>query len=71
MSPQPADLVQHVPDAPADPAGDAQWAVTARQSLAHADARLCRRFEQGDNIERLLALRTRCVDQLIQQAWRD
>ncbi len=70
MSPLPADLVQHVPDAPADPAGDAQWAAAARQSLAHADARLGRRFEQGDNIERLLAQRARSADHLIQQAWR-
>ena len=51
MSPQPADLVQHVPDAPADPAGDAQWAATARQSLAHADARLCDGFLEGHEIE--------------------
>ncbi len=54
----------------AGPAGDMHWIADAKQALAHADAGLCRRFERGANIERLLALRTRAVDQLIGQAWR-
>ena len=57
------------PDASADPAGDVQWAADARQSLVHTDARLCKRFEQGDNVERLLGLRARAVDELIREAW--
>lgn len=56
-------------DAPADPAGDAEWAAIARQSLAQADARLFKRFEQGENVERLLALRARAVDHLLKLAW--
>lgn len=70
MSQLPAGLVENVPDAPADPAGDAGWAEQARQWLAHNDARLARRFEQADNVERLLALRARAVDQLLCEAWR-
>ncbi|SBV35300.1 (Protein-PII) uridylyltransferase [uncultured Stenotrophomonas sp.] len=69
MTRLPAGPFEHEADTPADPAADAQWAAQARQELAHADARLCRRFEQGDNIERLLALRARCADQLIRHAW--
>jgi len=70
MTRPPAGLSEYESGVPADPSGDAQWAAAARQALAQADARLCRRFEQGDNIERLLALRARSVDPLIQQAWR-
>ena len=70
MTRLPAAPFEHEPDTPAGPAGDAQWAAQARQELGHADARLCRRFEQGDNIERLLALRARSADHLIEQAWR-
>ncbi len=49
--------------------GDGEWAAQARQALACADARLCRRFDQDDDIDRLLALRARAVDQLIRDAW--
>ncbi|WP_303746931.1 [protein-PII] uridylyltransferase [Stenotrophomonas pigmentata] len=56
-------------DTPADSAGDAQWAADARQSLAHTDARLGKRFEQTENVERLPGLRARAVDQLIIEAW--
>jgi [protein-PII] uridylyltransferase len=69
MSQLPAGLDGNVPDAPAEPAGDAQWAAQARQSLANTDARLGKRFEQGDNVERLLGLRARAADQLIRAAW--
>ncbi|UYB54368.1 [protein-PII] uridylyltransferase [Xanthomonas sp. AM6] len=55
-----------MPDAAAD---DADWAAAARQLLAQADARLNKRFDQGDDIDRLLALRARALDQLIRHAW--
>lgn len=48
---------------------DVQWAAAARQALQQGDARLHRRFDQDDNIERLLALRARAVDHLIRLAW--
>jgi len=46
------------------------WAQDARASLAQTDARLARRFDQGDRVDRLTALRARAVDQLILEAWR-
>ncbi|MFT4247964.1 MAG: [protein-PII] uridylyltransferase [Pseudomonas sp.] len=52
-----------------DSAGDGEWAVRARQSLAHSDGRLGRRFDQADDIDRLVALRARVVDELIRDAW--
>lgn len=52
-------------DAPADSLDDPEWASAARQALQQADARLYRRFDQGDNIERLIALRARAADHLI------
>ncbi|MCS3808990.1 [protein-PII] uridylyltransferase [Xanthomonas sp. 4461] len=61
-------------DTPADRpdpgvAGDAEWAAQARPLLVHADMRLCKRFDQGEPIERLVALRARAVDQLMRNAW--
>ncbi|PPU76292.1 [protein-PII] uridylyltransferase [Xanthomonas cucurbitae] len=50
-------------------AGDAEWAAQARPLLVHADMRLCKRFDQGEPIERLIALRARAVDQLMRNAW--
>lgn len=50
-------------------AGDADWAAEARPLLVHADMRLCKRFDQGEPTERLLALRARAVDQLVRNAW--
>lgn len=50
-------------------AGDAEWAAQARPLLVHADMRLCKRFDQGEPIERLVALRARAVDQLMRNAW--
>ncbi|UDI82402.1 [protein-PII] uridylyltransferase [Xanthomonas citri pv. mangiferaeindicae] len=50
-------------------AGDADWAAQARPLLVHADMRLCKRFDQGEPIERLVALRARAVDQLMRNAW--
>ncbi|KAB7775783.1 [protein-PII] uridylyltransferase [Xanthomonas sacchari] len=48
---------------------DAGWAAAVRQLLAQTDARLSKRFDQGDDIDRLLALRARALDQLIRHAW--
>lgn len=56
-------------DTPAASVTDAGWAVAARQALQQTDARLHRRFDQGDRIERLLALRARAADHLIRLAW--
>ncbi|MEQ8033718.1 [protein-PII] uridylyltransferase [Xanthomonas sp. WHRI 6106] len=50
-------------------AGDADWAAQARPLLVHADMRLCKRFDQGEPMERLVALRARAVDQLMRNAW--
>ncbi|KMM75055.1 protein-PII uridylyltransferase [Xanthomonas sp. NCPPB 1128] len=55
-----------MPDAGVDDAG---WAAAVRQLLAQTDARLSKRFDQGDDIDRLLALRARALDQLIRHAW--
>ncbi len=56
-------------DAPAASVTDLEWSALARQSLQQTDARLYRRFDQGDNIERLLALRARAADHLIRLSW--
>ena len=45
------------------------WAAAARASLASTDARLARRFDQGEETDRLIALRARAVDQLVREAW--
>ena len=50
-------------------AGDAKWSVQARPLLVQADTRLCKRFDQGEPIERLVALRARAVDRLMRNAW--
>ncbi|HLM52073.1 MAG TPA: [protein-PII] uridylyltransferase, partial [Pseudoxanthomonas sp.] len=53
------------------PAGEdaAAWSAAARTALNAADARLARRFDQDEEAERLVALRTRAVDPLILDAW--
>ncbi|MDN8642953.1 [protein-PII] uridylyltransferase [Stenotrophomonas indicatrix] len=56
-------------DTPAASLNDPDWAAAARDALQQADTRLYRRFDQGDNIERLLALRARAADHLIRHAW--
>jgi [protein-PII] uridylyltransferase len=48
---------------------ETQWAQDARAALAQTDARLAKRFDQGERVERLVALRARAVDELIRQAW--
>ncbi len=48
---------------------DAAWSAEARNTLNDADAKLARRFDQGDEVDRLVALRARTVDQLLKEAW--
>lgn len=40
-----------------------------RATLAQADVRLARRFDNGEHVERLIALRARAVDELILDTW--
>ncbi|KAF1696157.1 [protein-PII] uridylyltransferase [Pseudoxanthomonas koreensis] len=49
----------------------AQWAAQARELLAQGDARLLRRYGREVDIDRLLALRARLVDDILQRAWHD
>nr|MBP6750117.1 nucleotidyltransferase domain-containing protein [Xanthomonadaceae bacterium] len=50
--------------------GDAAWAAAARAELAQSDARLAKRFDQGEIVDRLVALRARAVDDIVRNAWR-
>nr|WP_245622624.1 [protein-PII] uridylyltransferase [Pseudoxanthomonas dokdonensis] len=50
-------------------ADDVAWAAAARTLLAHTDARLDKRFDHGFDMDRVLALRARAVDQLLKEAW--
>ena len=54
---------------PTDAAAGAGWAARARDTLQQLDARLARRYEQGDVVRRLNALRARAVDELLCEAW--
>ena len=49
----------------------AQWAARARELLARGDARLLRRYDRDIDINRLLALRARLVDDLLRRAWHE
>ncbi|HVK51694.1 MAG TPA: [protein-PII] uridylyltransferase [Pseudoxanthomonas sp.] len=51
-------------------ADDAAWSAAARTGLAHHDARLGKRFDHGDGMDRILALRARGVDHVLADAWR-
>ncbi len=53
----------------AGPPTDNDWAQRAHAALAQTDARLARRFDTGEQVERLIALRARAVDELIRDAW--
>jgi [protein-PII] uridylyltransferase len=48
---------------------DAAWAAAARAALAADDAAFAARFDAGEDIDRLLAARTRAVDAWVRQAW--
>ncbi len=54
---------------PADSQEDAAWSAHARASLNATDARLAKRFDQGEEIDRLIALRARAADHLLKEAW--
>ena len=63
MSTAPAADHQAVPaELPAGPEGDAGWAAATRASLAQTDAKLARRFDGGEIVDKLVALRARAVD---------
>jgi [protein-PII] uridylyltransferase len=49
---------------------DAAWAADARAELTQTDARLAKRFDQGEIVDRLVALRARAVDEIVRSAWR-
>ena len=49
----------------------AQWAARARELLLRGDARLLKRYGQEVDIDRLLALRARLVDDLLRRAWHE
>src|SRR5690606_25654295 len=48
---------------------DAAWAAAARAALAADDAAFAARFDAGEDIDRLLAARTRAVDSWVRHAW--
>jgi [protein-PII] uridylyltransferase len=50
-------------------AAAADWSAAARAALATADAALAARFDRGEDIDVLLAARTRTVDALACEAW--
>ena len=54
---------------PADSPDDAAWSAQARASLNASDARLAKRFDQGEEVDRLVAVRARAVDHLLKEAW--
>ena len=54
---------------PPDSESDAAWSAQARATLNAADAKLAKRFDQGDEIDRLIALRARAADHLLKDAW--
>ncbi|HSX64739.1 MAG TPA: DUF294 nucleotidyltransferase-like domain-containing protein, partial [Pseudoxanthomonas sp.] len=48
---------------------DPAWSAAARAAMAQTDARLARRYDQNDSMDRILALRARAVDHLLKDAW--
>ena len=48
---------------------DAAWSAHARTALNASDAKLAKRFDQGDEVDRLAALRARAADHLLKEAW--
>jgi [protein-PII] uridylyltransferase len=49
---------------------DSAWAAAARAELLQNDARLAKRFDQSEIVDRLVALRARAVDEIVRGAWR-
>ena len=54
---------------PPDSESDVAWSAQARSSLNASDAKLARRFDQGEEVDRLVALRARAADHLLKDAW--
>jgi len=52
-----------------DSGSNVAWSAQARTSLNATDAKLAKRFDQGDEVDRLVALRARAADQLLKEAW--
>lgn len=48
---------------------DVAWSAHARTALNGSDAKLAKRFDQGDEVGRLVALRARAADHLLKEAW--
>ena len=65
----PADPQAVPADLPAGPEADPAWVAHARAELAQSDARLAKRFDAGDQADKLIALRARTVDVLVRAAW--
>ncbi|MEO6104661.1 MAG: [protein-PII] uridylyltransferase [Pseudoxanthomonas sp.] len=49
--------------------GDAAWSADSRTTLNATDARLAKRFDLGEEVDRLVALRARAADNLLREAW--
>jgi [protein-PII] uridylyltransferase len=64
--------MENVP-APAASLGpsSALWAAQARELLSQGDTRLLKRYGRDVDIDRLLALRARLVDDILRRAWHD
>ncbi|WP_435574628.1 [protein-PII] uridylyltransferase [Alterluteimonas muca] len=57
------------PGAERESTSDAAWAAEARAALADHDAQLAARFDDGEDVDRLLAARATAVDGWVRQAW--
>ena len=59
-------------EAGAQPPGsesDVAWSAQARAALNSSDAKMAKRFDQGEEVDRLVALRARAADHLLKDAW--
>ncbi|MEO8367425.1 MAG: [protein-PII] uridylyltransferase [Pseudoxanthomonas sp.] len=48
---------------------DTAWSAESRATLNASDTKLAKRFDQGDEVDRLVALRARSADHLLKEAW--
>ena len=65
-----ADSLTRPPEIGPGLADDAAWSAATRAGLGQHDARLGKRFDHGDGMDRILALRARGVDHVLTDAWR-
>ena len=63
------ELATRLPGIGAGAEDDPAWSAAARAAMAQTDARLARRYDQNDSMDRILALRARAVDHLLKDAW--